>query len=416
MNLNVNVNKRELIEQEYLSLLLNESRLIEFCTLKPVEFINSLNKKMYECIIKSYKSTKSLSIEFITADLYDYWSYLLDLYYSKSDVDQLFHHCEEQIEEYYKQDLIIELSKKLTANLIDYKEFMSKVKELDSNSNILSNDVLTKKELENNLIISRTGIRFNNFPVLSEKLRLLENDLLVVGATTGVGKSGFLLNLLNDLMGRYQCIYFNLEMSKSNIYRRMVSINQNFAVNSIDNPSEHQKKLIDNAIKNIENAKLIVNHTANNILDIKKIIRKYKDKNKHTIIFIDHIGYLKSRDKKSIYEESTETVKELRKICLEYNCTVIAASQLNRTAYQAKEVSLNMLKDSGELENSSRKIILLSYDKKFSKDSLEPNVFVDIAKNDSGPTGIITMKYFKVRQTFQEDLLGLRRDENDINK
>lgn len=125
---------------------------------------------------------------------------------------------------------------------------------------------------------------------------------------------------------------------------------------------------------------------------------------------------MKSRDKKSIYEESTETVKELRKICLEYNCTAIAASQLNRTAYQAKEVSLNMLKDSGELENSSRKIILLSYDKKFSKDSLEPNVFVDIAKNDSGPTGIITMKYFKVRQTFQEDLLGLRRDENDINK
>jgi hypothetical protein len=26
------------------------------------------------------------------------------------------------------------------------------------------------------------------------------------------------------------------------------------------------------------------------------------------------------------------------------------------------------------------------------------------------------MKYYKVRQTFQEDLLGLRRNENDNNK
>ena len=95
---------------------------------------------------------------------------------------------------------------------------------------------------------------------------------------------------------------------------------------------------------------------------------------------------------------------------------MIAASQLNRTAYTANEVTLNMLKDSGELENSSRKIILLSYDKKENKDGLEPNIYVDIAKNDNGPTGIITMKYYKVRQTFQEDLLGLRRNENDNNK
>ncbi len=394
---------REIIEQEYLSLLLNESYQVEFCSLKPIEFKDVRNRRLYESIIKSYKETKSISLEYVPSDLCEYWCEILDGYYERYNVENQFHHCEEMIEQYYKEERILSLTKELEASKIDYKVFIQKVKELDSATTVLSNDILTEEEIKNNLTISKTGISFNNFPKLSKELKLLQNDLLVVGATTGVGKSGFLLNLMNDLMTRYQCIYFNLEMSKSNIYRRMVAINQEFAVNSIDNPSEYQKELITKAIENIKNSKVIVNHSANNILDIKKVIRKFKDKNKHTVVFIDHIGYLKYQNKKSIYEESTETVKELRKICLEYGCTIIAASQLNRSAYEAKEITLNMLKDSGELENSSRKIILLSYKDKKDKDNLEPTMLVDIAKNDNGSTGVTEMKYIKVRQTFNEN-------------
>ncbi|MCI6350173.1 MAG: DnaB helicase C-terminal domain-containing protein [Tenericutes bacterium] len=394
---------REVIEQEYLSLLLNESYQVEFCSLKPIEFKDVRNRRLYESIIKSYKETKSISLEYVPSDLCEYWCEILDGYYERYNVENQFHHCEEMIEQYYKEERILSLTKELEANKIDYKVFIEKVKELDSATTVLSNDILTEEEIKNNLTISKTGITFNNFPKLSRELKLLQNDLLVVGATTGVGKSGFLLNLMNDLMTRYQCIYFNLEMSKSNIYRRMVAINQEFAVNSIDNPSDYQKVLISKAIENIKNSKVIVNHSANNILDIKKVIRKFKDKNKHTVVFIDHIGYLKYQNKKSIYEESTETVKELRKICLEYGCTIIAASQLNRSAYEAKEITLNMLKDSGELENSSRKIILLSYKDKKDKDNLEPTMLVDIAKNDNGSTGVTEMKYIKVRQTFNEN-------------
>lgn len=394
---------REIIEQEYLSLLLNESYQVEFCSLKPIEFKDVRNRRLYESIIKSYKETKSISLEYVPSDLCEYWCEILDGYYERHNVENQFHHCEEMIEQYYKEERILSLTKELEANKIDYKVFIEKVKELDSATTVLSNDILTEEEIKNNLTISKTGITFNNFPKLSRELKLLQNDLLVVGATTGVGKSGFLLNLMNDLMTRYQCIYFNLEMSKSNIYRRMVAINQEFAVNSIDNPSDYQKVLISKAIENIKNSKVIVNHSANNILDIKKVIRKFKDKNKHTVVFIDHIGYLKYQNKKSIYEESTETVKELRKICLEYGCTIIAASQLNRSAYEAKEITLNMLKDSGELENSSRKIILLSYKDKKDKDNLEPTMLVDIAKNDNGSTGVTEMKYIKVRQTFNEN-------------
>lgn len=393
---------REIIEQEYLSLLLNKSELIEFVTLSANEFSKKNNQRIFKYIVENYNLNKDFSMSSLPVDLLDYAVELLDGWYDSSSSLNSLQANEKAIERFYKEDLITELNKKLDLKQIDYSKYIEEIKTLDETTTLIKNDPLTRKEIEDNLTLNKIGIKFNNFKKLSNELNLLENDLLVVGATTGVGKSGFLLNLMNDLMDRYQCIYFNLEMSKSNIYRRLIAINQKFAVYSIDNPSDNQKNLINRAIENIEKNKVIVKHSINNVLDIKKVIKQVKDKKKHTVIFIDHIGLLKFQNKKSIYEESTEIVKELRKICLEYNCTIIAASQLNRSAYTSNEITLNMLKDSGELENSSRKIILLSYEDKKQKDNLEPVMIVDIAKNDNGSTGLIRMKYWKVRQVFEE--------------
>src|SRR5699024_9329375 len=121
-----------------------------------------------------------------------------------------------------------------------------------------------------------------------------------------------------------------------------------------------------------------------------------------TVIFIDHLGLVRINGKTSLYEQMTEIMKNLRLICLEYDCTIIGASQLNRSAYNSEELSLSMLKDSGELENSARKIILLYRDKNSSKEDLRPLMNVDICKNDSGATGILKMQYDKVKQIFEE--------------
>lgn len=98
----------------------------------------------------------------------------------------------------------------------------------------------------------------------------------------------------------------------------------------------------------------------------------------------------------------TEIMKTLREICLDYDCTIIGASQLNRSAYTSEELSVSMLKDSGELENSARKIILLYRDKESAKEDLNPTMNIDICKNDSGATGKIQMIYHKVKQIFEE--------------
>ena len=71
-------------------------------------------------------------------------------------------------------------------------------------------------------------------------------------------------------------------------------------------------------------------------------------------------------------------------------------------SYNANELNLSMLKDSGELENSSSKVILLYRDKDCSKDSLEPTMILDIVKNRDGQLGKINYKYYKTKQIFEE--------------
>ena len=119
-----------------------------------------------------------------------------------------------------------------------------------------------------------------------------------------------------DLMNTYQCIYFNMEMSKSTIYKRIISVNTNLKIEDIENPrSEHQKEIINQALDKIEARKIIIEHKATDMQSLKNVVAKFKSNDKHTIIFVDHIGLVKIEGSKSLYEQATEVAKELRQLC-----------------------------------------------------------------------------------------------------
>ena len=175
-------------------------------------------------------------------------------------------------------------------------------------------------------------------------------------------------------------------------------------IDDVLNPqTDYQKNVINQAMQEIENAKLIVEHKANDIKQIKNILVKYKEKNRHTILFIDHLGLTKADNTKSLYEQATEVAKQLRQMCLEYDCTIISASQLNRGAYMSEKPTLSQLKDSGELENSASKVILLYRDENDKNNKTVINsMHIDIVKNRDGVTGFVEMEYNKAKQVFRE--------------
>ena len=91
----------------------------------------------------------------------------------------------------------------------------------------------------------------------------------------------------------------------------------------------------------------------------------------------------------------TEIAKELRKISLDYNCTIIGLCQLNRDATKTSgKPKLSMLRDSGEIEQSASKILFVWQD--------DDGYSLVLEKNRSGPTGYVPITYNKKNQVISE--------------
>ena len=400
---------REEIENEFMALLINMNELFGVTQIRPQYLHNPMNAKIFEYCKECYEEYKTVNPVKIVEKHRDFnverFTELLTevFYYERAWKEQL-KVAEESIVKYYKEDIVNVMNRKLDKKEISYDLFMKKMKELDDIELIKGSTTIDVEELNENINTENVEIRLNNYKKLNNYLKLVQGDFVIIGAMTGQGKSGFMLNLMNDLMDRYQCIYFNMEMSKSTIYKRLISIKANIMIDHVLNPqSEYQRQNIEKAKQKIEDSKIIVEHKANDIKQIKNILMKYKDKNRHTILFIDHLGLTKADNMKSLYEQATEVAKQLRQMCLEYDCTIISASQLNRGAYQSERPTLSQLKDSGELENSASKVILLYRDENDKNNTTSINKMnIEIVKNRDGVTGYVDMEYDKTKQVFKE--------------
>lgn len=401
-------NNREEIEREFITLVLRKPEVTDLLQIKSKWLKDSKNKKMLQCAIECYKSngvvTPGLMMEVHKDFDMDYYLELfVDGWWYKEAWKQQLDVAQESILKFYKEDIIKRLNEQLKMGAISYDYFMENIDKINSYQLLKDAQELSKQEILESINEEKARINLNQFAKLNNTLKLVQGDFLIIGATTGAGKSGLMINLMADLMNTYQCIYFNMEMSKSTIYKRIVAVKADIKVEQVEHPiTPHQETLINEALDQIENAKLIIEHKANDMTTIKSTIAKMKDKNKHTVVFIDHLGLVKIDGAKSLYEQATEVAKELRQICLEYDCTIISASQLNRGAYSSDEITLSMLKDSGELENSASKVVLLYKDKDAKKEDLVQNVIFDVAKNRDGYTGIIEAVYDKEKQAFRE--------------
>lgn len=395
-----------MIEQEYLALLINKPELIGLSQIKAKFLETKENQEMFKAITESYQKYKLISIPKILEkhkdfDINYYTELLTEVLVTTSDWKRQMKLAEETILQKYKERYTDSLWQKYKTGKVDFTQLTKILKNVSEYKLSYELKSLDRKEIEKE-IADKNRIVFPKFKKLSEILKLTYGDFVLVGTTTGNGKSGLLLNLLNELMDNYQCIYFNMEMSKSTVYKRIVSIASEVPMNYLNSPTEHQKELIEKAYDRIEKNEIIIDHTSNKIEEIKQTLLKYKNINKHTVLFLDHIGLTRTDKRLSLYENATEVAKELRQMCLEYDCTIISASQLNRSAYK-EDIDLSMLKDSGELENSASKVLLLH---RQQSDEIVTDIDLEVAKNRDGLTGKILMQYDKGKQIFNERMVS----------
>lgn len=387
-------------EYKYLSMIVRQPRYLETTIIKE-EYLCSKNKTMLKILKEDFKTNKELLPENLVKykgfDL-NYYIELLDYEFVYANLDNMFKELEKSIIETYK----IQQAKKITEEEKTFKNIAKKISKLDEIQEF-ENDFIKANEIFNELTIKNTKIQFN-YPRLDYELNLSQGDLLVIAGGTGTGKTAFALNLLDRLSKDYQCVYFNMEMSKNILYRRLLAIKTQMTLmelNDISNLKTEEKKKIKENMFEIENNKIILINKAITTEDIKEHITNIKTE-KHMVVFIDHIGLIKSSGG-SLYERMTNIAKELRNISLNCDCTIIGLCQLSRESQKNDSVpKLQDLRDSGEIEQSARKVIIL-HNKDPKNINREHEMELIIAKNDDGKQNVIKEFTFdRYTQTFSE--------------
>lgn len=390
-------------QEDLIGMFLVKPQLLDLTILKP-SYFDKKHRDIFTAIKKSYKENKTIILEDILA-VKEIDVDLVIACSTSTATTALFEQYQDYAVKEYKKKALLATAKKMQIGEIDIDEFYKDVNSFTSLGSY-SSTRLTKELLKGSITKHKNNIKFTRFSNLEKKLNLKENDFVILAGATGVGKSGIAINLMDDLSRNYPCVYFNFEMVEEELYQRLISINSKLnqkMLESYETLPQKNMSVVNDAIDDISKRHIdIINHSST--LDkLRSFIMSYKS-DKHFIVFVDHVGLIGVKAKNS-YEKMTEVAKELRKMSLDNNCTIIGLCQLNREATKnAKQPNLSMLRDSGELEQSASKVIFVW---KNEKDCAE-DYYLVIEKNRSGPKSIIPIGYNKENQIAYE--LSNKRD------
>ena len=388
----------ETLEYELLALIINYPELLERNILKK-EYFFGQDQILFNAILTEYKKHKVLLVE----NLSKYSGFNLE-YYFQLQTDNLwntnkeikFEELQKGIIDKYKRRRFKEITDTYSGNYEKTIQDLEKLLEINyqENSYIKSEDVI------NSLFNEKRQLKLG-YEEFDKDLNLSQNDLLIIGAGSGTGKTAFALNLLLKLCEDYQCIYFNMEMSKDILYKRLIAIKTGISLKDLNNAkklSSNDLKKISVASSDLENI-ILINGSINTPIVKKNILNIKTDK--HIVVFLDHIGLIKASGN-SLYEKMTNVAKDLRTICLDCNCTIIGLCQLSRVSQKNNEIpKLQDLRDSGEIEQSARKVVLL-YDEEKDSTNENHNMKMIIAKNDDGNRVIKDFVFERYTQRFNE--------------
>lgn len=399
------------LEETIIGLILADYHLIDRLLLSEKYFTNSKLIKLLSAMKEEYKKFHKFDLVGLVSEHQNLFQgkdaitveYLTSI--MQLGLSSHFEYYQENLFRIHIKKLLLLAIEKFKANQMTQDELLDYIHEIEQKSLNSKLNRLTKEQIYNLVTQKKNKIIFR-FEKLTKAANIQEHDLIVIAARPGIGKTGFALNLLENLSDNYNCIYFNMEMTEQQIYRRLIGINTYIHVNTLDNQEDSyviEKTKV--ACDNLSKKKINIITGGQTIRTIKSQIIK-ESNNEHTIVFIDYVGLIRDTEKnRSSYERVTEIVKELRQISLDYNCTIFVLAQINRNSEKEKDKypKISDLKESGELEQSATTVLMLHNENTYKNiDSRNDFIKLIIGKNRNGETGIIDYHYDQRNQKFSE--------------
>lgn len=409
------------IEQNILGSILKEPKLITKCieAIEFDDFYETKHQKIYTTLIEMYMDDKSIDLTTIYGTLgaevtnVGGISYLTELKASVVDCTPLKYWLE------------------ILKDKSDRRQIMRFAQELNANSKIeKNNDDLIQAiqgfnlkaksdedsgEVEEALeqVLNEVETAFKNggqiagIPTqlieLDNKINgLSKQQLIILAGRPAMGKSTVANNILINLIDQDKKVaLFNLEMSKSQIYKKLLAAKGKIKFNNIKTGKMEDKDWV-----KFNEAQSQFYSKRNNCKIYDKIFRlngikakakELKLKNKLDVMIVDYLQLIDPQKKCGSREQEVSHIsRTLKLLSKELDITVICLSQLSRAVEQRadKRPMLSDLRESGAIEQDADVIMFCYRDEYYNVETEDKNIVeIVIGKQREGETGNIKLAW-----------------------
>lgn len=238
------------------------------------------------------------------------------------------------------------------------------------------------------------------------------SDLIILAARPSMGKTALAINIaVHAAKQRNNVVFFSLEMPADQIAQRAIAYESRVEASRLRNPigekivdqegeryingmeDEHWAKVTNavGGLKELDGFLEIDDASSQTVLDLriqcKKLVKK---RGKLNMILVDYLQIMSGGKAENRTQEISNISKGLKALAKEFDCPVIALSQLSRKVEErADKRPINSdLRESGSIEQDADLIMFVYRDEYYNPNSPDKGLAeINIGKQRNGPLG-----------------------------
>jgi replicative DNA helicase len=246
---------------------------------------------------------------------------------------------------------------------------------------------------------------------------LQKSDLIIVAARPSMGKTTFAMNLVENALMKSDLpmLVFSMEMPANQLMMRMLS-----SVGKIDQTRIRTGKLeeedwpkLSSAVTKLKDKLLFIDDTAAlTPTEVRSRARKIvREHGAIGMIMLDYLQLMKvaGTGSEGRTAEISEISRSLKGIAKEFECPVVALSQLNRALEQRpnKRPINSDLRESGAIEQDADVIMFIYRDEVYNEESADKGMAeIIIGKQRNGPIGTARLSFIGKYTRFENLAFG----------
>lgn len=245
-----------------------------------------------------------------------------------------------------------------------------------------------------------TGVS-TGFTDLDEILSgLQKSDLVLVAARPSMGKTSFILNMVQQsgIRDKVATAIFSLEMSKEQLTQRIICAEALIDSHKlrIGDITEDEWVKLARAMGPLSEAPIYIDDTPSiSMSEMRAKCRKLKIEHNLGLVLIDYLQLMSGNGKyDSRQQEISDISRALKGMAKELGVPVVACAQLSRAPELRADHRpiMSDLRESGAIEQDADVIMFLYRDEYYHADTEKKNIAeVIISKQRNGPTGTIEL-------------------------